>query len=725
MKKRILSLLLAVVMLCAMLPQIPMEASAVSYDVININGITGEDIVAQARKYLGVPYDTSGGNYWYRTGFGNTMMFDCSGFVYRVCRDVGLASSRQNYTEIPEGQDAYGNYYITAHTQEQRYYGENISAALNKYITTGDYSDLRPGDLLFLTSDNSSVSHVVIYAGNGKIVHSEGYQGCVAEHPIGRYPTSSNWYFDATRLITCEHNYSSIGVCSKCGVTYNWEYTYDTSCAGIYKVSLSGGIYLRTDKPYAASTSKSALIKEGTQVEVLGSVTNAFDHIWYKVSYNGVVGYTSIDNLTWVRENDKQPLATCDEVVGKDGSVYIRGWAFDPDTPSESVAIHVYIDDVLAGAYTANTSRPDVNNVYGCGNDHGFEFTVPCNTGTHSVVVFAINTTYGEDPKGMGPFSVTVSSHTHSYTSKVTTTATCTTNGVRTYTCNGCSASYTETISATGHSYGSWQTTKEATCTATGTQKRTCSKCGNAETKSISATGSHNYVGKVTANAYCGGTGTKTYTCSGCSASYTETIPATGEHTWGGWGVKQSATCTASGIKTRKCPVCYQEETQTIPATGHSYGSWVTTTAAGCTTTGTQKKTCSSCGDVQTQSITATGHSYTSETIGATCTDYEKIKYTCTKCGNSYTEDISEYSDWSTTKPTGVDASKIETKTQYRYRSISYSTEYSSWSSWSAWQDSSVSETELRDVETQTLYPYYYYYCKKMRRWYKVVCLWR
>ena len=41
----------------------------------------------------------------------------------------------------------------------------------------------------------------------------------------------------------------------------------------------------------------------------------------------------------------------------------------------------------------------------------------------------------------------------HSYTSKVTTAATCTASGVRTYTCSLCADSYTELIPATGHSY--------------------------------------------------------------------------------------------------------------------------------------------------------------------------------------------------------------------------------------------------------------------------------
>jgi hypothetical protein len=42
--------------------------------------------------------------------------------------------------------------------------------------------------------------------------------------------------------------------------------------------------------------------------------------------------------------------------------------------------------------------------------------------------------------------------HTHSYTSKVTTAATCTTAGVRTYACS-CGYNYTEEIPATGHNY--------------------------------------------------------------------------------------------------------------------------------------------------------------------------------------------------------------------------------------------------------------------------------
>lgn len=68
--------------------------------------------------------------------------------------------------------------------------------------------------------------------------------------------------------------------------------------------------------------------------------------------------------------------------------------------------------------------------------------------------------------------------HTHSYTSKVTRNATCSTQGVRTYSCN-CGHSYTESISTTYHNW------EYATCTT----PKTCKTCGTTEG---SANG-HNY----------------------------------------------------------------------------------------------------------------------------------------------------------------------------------------------------------------------------------------
>ena len=67
-------------------------------------------------------------------------------------------------------------------------------------------------------------------------------------------------------------------------------------------------------------------------------------------------------------------------------------------------------------------------------------------------------------------------SHKHSYSSKVTT-ATCTANGVKTYSCS-CGDSYTESIPATGHSYSVTSETA-GTCSTAGSKTYTCSNCGD------------------------------------------------------------------------------------------------------------------------------------------------------------------------------------------------------------------------------------------------------
>lgn len=74
--------------------------------------------------------------------------------------------------------------------------------------------------------------------------------------------------------------------------------------------------------------------------------------------------------------------------------------------------------------------------------------------------------------------------HRHSYSSKITKKAECTTDGVKTFTC-GCGDSYTEKISATGHSWSDWKTIVSPTISTEGTMQRKCSSCSATDTKKI------------------------------------------------------------------------------------------------------------------------------------------------------------------------------------------------------------------------------------------------
>ena len=95
--------------------------------------VTGNQIAAKAKQYLGVPYKWGG-----TTPSG----FDCSGFVYYVYRSMGINISR-------------------------------TIATMNSQGTKVSKSDLQPGDIvIFQNTYKSGLSHVGIYVGDGKFIHA-------------------------------------------------------------------------------------------------------------------------------------------------------------------------------------------------------------------------------------------------------------------------------------------------------------------------------------------------------------------------------------------------------------------------------------------------------------------------------------------------------------------------------------------------------------------------
>ena len=230
---------------------------------------------------------------------------------------------------------------------------------------------------------------------------------------------------------------------------------------------------------------------------------------------------------------------------------------------------------------------------------------------------------------------------------KVTTEATCTTDGVKTYTCSVCKTTKTETIKATGHKETEIRNAVEATCQQEGyTGDKVCKTCGTVLEKGTTiAKKNHTWdAGKVTTEATCTTDGVKTYTCSVCKTTKTETIKATGhketeirnaveatcqqegytgdkvcktcgatlekgttivkkDHSWDAGKVTTEATCTTDGVKTYTCSVCKTTKTETIKATGHKMGEWKTVTAATTQKEGKQERTCTACDYKETKSI--------------------------------------------------------------------------------------------------------------------------
>lgn len=140
--------------------------------VSNTKGATGEDILAEARKWA-----NAGATYWsasepwpkciaWRTGYttdGQTS-FDCCGFISRVLNDVGFRGESivANYDCVL--RENYGAYFIDTTIAGLVNYGTDITAAVMK-AKNGDYSELLPGDIIGWVGDANLGNHIIIYAG--------------------------------------------------------------------------------------------------------------------------------------------------------------------------------------------------------------------------------------------------------------------------------------------------------------------------------------------------------------------------------------------------------------------------------------------------------------------------------------------------------------------------------------------------------------------------------
>ena len=106
-----------------------------------------------------------------------------------------------------------------------------------------------------------------------------------------------------------------------------------------------------------------------------------------------------------------------------------------------------------------------------------------------NVTVDASNTKYASYSSSSYASFRCVEAHEHSYTA-VVTPPTCTEKGYTTHTC-ACGESYVDTyVDALGHSWDSGTVTKQPTATETGVRTYTCTRCGVTKTETIPATGS-------------------------------------------------------------------------------------------------------------------------------------------------------------------------------------------------------------------------------------------
>ena len=223
----------------------------------------------------------------------------------------------------------------------------------------------------------------------------------------------------------------------------------------------------------------------------------------------------------------------------------------------------------------------------------------------------------------------------HEYTSKVTTAATCTEKGVKTFTCSICGNSYTETIPSTGHTYDKEEVVAP-TCDKKGYTVHTCSGCGDTYQDTMVDALGHSYdSGVITKESTCGEAGVKTYTCATCKGTYEEELPLL-DHVYDKTQLV-APTCTEKGYTIHLCSGCgasYKDAF--VDATGHIYDSGVITTAPTCTEAGVKTFSCTQCDVYYEEPVDALLHAYDNGTVAtpATCTEHGIRVHTCTRCGD-------------------------------------------------------------------------------------------
>ena len=277
------------------------------------------------------------------------------------------------------------------------------------------------------------------------------------------------------------------------------------------------------------------------------------------------------------------------------------------------------------------------------------------------------------------------SDHRHTYTYEITSEASCTEKGEKTYTCTICGSTFKTSIPATNHPsrktvrkegscandgtievvcnlcdavissetlhyehrWGSWTTTTQPTATAAGVRTRTCKDCGEQQTRSIaklsgSSSGNNGSGNNGSGNNSSGNNGSGN-NGSGSNGGTTTNPSTTHSHTYTSSVTKQ-ATCEEAGVTTYTCTAGDNTYTEAKPeALGHkASGNWITTKPATTTEEGERVQYCSRCGKVAlTEKIVKQPevHTHTWDSNNgviirkATCTTTGTRKYTCTSCG--------------------------------------------------------------------------------------------
>ena len=545
--RRVLSLLLALCMCVALLPQIQTEVNAVTpnYSVssaykassfysalldVQLTGNQREDIINVALSQVGYREgnysgDTGGENdgyynnytetnYWYHNYVSTDMPIGgsyapwCATFVSWCAEMAGIPSSiigrstcasRHSY-----GFDvvfyAGGSTLNSSSDNDSRFMGYNYTP--------------KKGDLFF-TRSWSHVGLVVGVSGSYVITVEGNTNSDGSAEGDGVFRRSSRRIVDLYFGVP-DYEESYLSSC-----TY-----YPAHCK--IKVNTSTPI---NSQPCSVSTANNS-VNQGTATAgqtytATGLYRNGYGNFWYRVEtaygdssylYAGDTSYISqiTSDITLKNENVPSP-----HVAGK--SFTVAGDIVSQYNRLDTAACYVYTgfdgtgnaatgytDSVNGTQYPLDGSKIDLNIKFGGLGSGNYTYalsTTYTNYYATSSTSIASNTGTVDLLREyfvVIPASVDQSSCAHNYNITTLGASVCTEGGTEIKACSTCGRVIESSIAAGGHTYGNWITVSMPSCTTDGSKTRYCSNCGGVENQTMAAVG-HSYstvIHPATCNQY-------------------------------------------------------------------------------------------------------------------------------------------------------------------------------------------------------------------------------
>ena len=533
----------------------------------------------------------------------------------------------------------FAEWYIYAETVTDKVSTKCIGTY--SYNLEGVSKNIRVGDLIRLQDSKGSQSGhsaiVISYDKTGVKVLDCNYTGKQCEVHIHTIKYSSYNYYvisRATNSVICNHEAyqtknGQYGVCRDCDYVFDWESTY-VAFPSTSSVSKSGGTTLRSGAPYDDAPAGVSL-KNGTEVDILGTCKNAYGNKWYKIKVGNNIYYGYSGNFKTPCISDLK-VSVSSFVPANNAELEKKTQNLSGKVTSNFALqkIEAYLDGKLYATWEAsneNTTTVELKDTT-INKDLAFASLA---TGKHTITLKAYDYNNRSVQFHSSVFYIYTTACSHSYSYKTTKTPTTSATGTLTGTCSKCSVTKTVTLPKLSTSDYTYKVTKAATCTATGTGRYTwkTTTYGTFYFDVSIAKTSHSY-----SNATC----TAPKKCSSCGAttgsalghSYTNACDTSCNTCGATRSITHSyaaATCTAP----KTCTVCGKTSGSAL---GHSYTNACDTSCNTCgairsithtpgtAATCTEDQNCIICGEVLTEAM---GHTW----IDATYTDPK----TCDLCG--------------------------------------------------------------------------------------------